>query len=99
MIIEKLKSMEPLFDSWFVGAKLAEGKSSKVYKVFRNIDGNEQQMCIKTVRFPSSDEELSRIIDSGKYKNVDEYLQILENVIRLNMDKMLSLKIEVALYV
>ncbi len=92
MTIEKLKEMEPLFDGWYVLSKLAEGKNSKVFKVSRTIGGEEQQMCIKTVKFPPNEAHLSDIIDSGKYQNVDEYLNVLENVIRTNMDKMLTLK-------
>ena len=91
MTTEKLKSMEPVLGGWYIGAKLAEGRHSKVYKAFRVVNSIEQQMCIKTVKFPNDENELSKIIGSDKYKNIDEYLQVLENAIRLNMDKMISL--------
>lgn len=92
MTIEKLKEIEPLFGSWYVESKVAEGRNSKVFKVSRHEDGQNVYMCLKTVRFPRSNNEVSKAIASEKYATVDEYLSVLENAVRANMDKMLQLK-------
>ncbi|MBQ8502928.1 MAG: protein kinase [Clostridia bacterium] len=92
MTIEKLKESEPLFGCWYVEAKVAEGRSSKVFKVSKTEEGKSTFMCLKTVRFPGSNNEVSKAIASGKYNNVDEYLAVLESEVKLNMEKMLQLR-------
>ncbi len=92
MTIEKLKEKEPLFSDWYIESKVAEGRSSKVFKAYRQEEGSTRYMCVKTVRFPHSNNEIIKAIDSGKYRNVDEYLEVLQNGVCHNMDKMLELK-------
>lgn len=92
MTIEKLKTLEPIFGSWYVDSKLAEGRSSKVFKVYKTVDGVTEFLALKTVKFPANDKELSRVIESGKYKTVGEYLDTLEAAVTENMNKMLSLR-------
>lgn len=92
MTIEKLKTLEPIFGSWYVDSKLAEGRSSKVFKVYKTTDGVTEFLALKTVKFPANDKELSRVIESGKYKTVGEYLDTLEEAVTENMNKMLSLR-------
>lgn len=92
MTIEKLKALEPIFGSWYVDSKLAEGRSSKVFKVYKTVDGITEFLALKTVKFPANDKELSRVIESGKYKTVGEYLDALELAVTENMNKMLSLR-------
>lgn len=92
MTIEKLKALEPIFGTWYVDSKLAEGRSSKVFKVYKTVDGVTEFLALKTVKFPANDKELSRVIESGKYKTVGEYLDTLEAAVTENMNKMLSLR-------
>ena len=91
MNVDKLKSYEPLFGSWYVDTKLSEGKNSKFYKVYKTDGVQTDYMGLKTVRFPSGEQELSRVIASGTYNNVDEYLDALEQNVTKNMDIMRSL--------
>ena len=91
MNAEKFKALEPFFGSWYIETKLSEGKSSKFYKVYRS-DGIEKfYLGLKTVKFPSGDKELSNAIASGKYQNIDEYLDILQQSVSKNMSIMRSL--------
>ena len=92
MTIEKLKLSEPIFGEYYVEAKVAEGRNSKVFKVSRTVEGITSYMCLKTVKFPRNNDEVSKAIASGKYMNVDEYLSSLEEEVNLNMEKMLQLK-------
>lgn len=92
MTIEKLEALEPLFGSWYVDSKLAEGRNSKVFKIYKTVNGVTKFQALKTVKFPSSDRELSRVIETGKFKTVNEYLNLLENTVIENMNKMLSLR-------
>ena len=92
MTIEKLKELEPIFGSWYIDSKLAEGRNSKVFKVYKTVDGVTEFLALKTVKFPGSDRELSRIIESGKYKTVGEYLDTMEAAVTENMTRMLSLR-------
>lgn len=91
MNADKLKEMEPLFGFWYVETKISEGKSSKFYKVFRTDGIQKDYLGLKTVKFPSSDKDLSLAIASGKYNNVDEYLDILQQSVNKNMGIMRSL--------
>lgn len=92
MTIEKLKSFEPLFDAWSVEGKIAEGRHSKVFRVANVSDGKVRHQCLKTIKFPSGNEELSQVISSGIYTNVQQYLDEVERSVRKNMDKMLTLR-------
>lgn len=92
MTVEKLKNFEPLFGSWTVESKIAEGRYSKVFKVAKVEDGQVRRQCVKTVKFPSGNEELNEVISSGVYQNVQQYLDEVELSVRKNMDKMLSLR-------
>lgn len=92
MTFEKLKAKEPLFDSWYVESKLAEGKASKFYKVCKTENGELRHMGLKTVKFPSSEQEISAVIASGRFTNIDEYLNVLQNEITKNMQTMISLR-------
>ncbi len=92
MTIEKLKTLEPIFGSWYVDSKLAEGRSSKVFKVYKTVDGVTEFLALKTVKFPANNKELSRVIESGRYKTIGEYLDTLEAAVTENMNKMLSLR-------
>ncbi len=92
MTIEKLRQSEPLFGEYYVETKVAEGRNSKVFKVSRTLEGVTSYMCLKTVKFPRNNDEVSKAIASGRYLNVDEYLSILEQEVRVNMEKMLQLK-------
>lgn len=88
---DKLSSMQPFFGSWYIESKIAEGKNSKFYKVY-STDGIEKNFAgLKTVRFPSSEQELSRVIASEKYSNIDEYLDKLQESVIRNMGIMRSL--------
>lgn len=91
MTVDKLKGYEPLFGEWTVEGKIAEGRHSKVFKVSRSIDGQAEYQCLKTVKFPSGDEELSRVISSGIYENIQQYLDEVELSVRQSMDRMLTL--------
>ena len=92
MTVEKLKVYEPFFGVWTVDSKIAEGIFSKVFKVSRIDDGRVRHQCLKTIRFPAGNEELSRVISSGIYQNVQQYLDEVEKSVRLNMEKMLMLR-------
>ncbi len=92
LTIEKLRQSEPLFGEYYVETKVAEGRNSKVFKVSRTLEGVTSYMCLKTVKFPRNNDEVSKAIASGRYLNVDEYLSILEQEVRVNMEKMLQLK-------
>ncbi len=88
---EKLKAMEPLFGSWYIETKISEGKNSKFYKVYKTDGIQKDYLGLKTIKFPSSDKELSRVIASGRYSNIDEYLDILQQTVSKNMSIMQSL--------
>lgn len=92
MTIEKLKEQEPLFGSWFIDSKISEGKASKFYKVYKTDNGQLHYMGLKTVKFPSSEKEISAVISSGQFQNIDEYLNVLQETITQNMQTMLSLR-------
>ena len=92
MTAEKLKSLEPLFGSWYVESKIGQGRNSAFFRVTRNENGLVRRMGIKTLRFPESDHEISRVIASGKYQTVGEYLEQLEKTVRHNLQKMLALR-------
>ena len=91
MNIEKLRNMEPLFGSWNIETKISEGKNSKFYRVCKADGLQNDYLGLKTVKFPSSDRELSNVIASGKYNNIDEYLDALQQSVSRNMALMRSL--------
>ena len=91
MNADKLNSIQPVFDSWYIESKISEGRNSKFYKVYET-DGIEKHYAgLKIVKFPSSEQELSRVIASGKYNNVDEYLDELQASVSAHMGIMRSL--------
>lgn len=92
LTIEKLKEHEPLFGSWFIDSKISEGKASKFYKVYKTENGQIHYMGLKTVKFPSNEQEISAVISSGQFQNIDEYLNVLQDTITKNMQTMLSLR-------
>lgn len=92
MTIEKLKQSEPIFGSWYVESKIAEGRSSKVFKVSRMENFETEYMCLKVIKFPRSNTEISNAIASEKYQTVDEYMDALQREVSLNMEKMLELQ-------
>lgn len=92
MTTEKLKALEPIFGAWYVDSKLAEGKNSRVFRVYKTVDGVTEFLALKAVKFPANEKELSKVIESGKYKTVGEYLETLEEAVTENMNKMLSLR-------
>ena len=88
---DKLNSMQPFFGGWYIESKIAEGKNSKFYKAY-STDGIEKNYAgLKIVKFPSSEQELSRVIASEMYSNVDEYLDKLQATVTANMGIMRSL--------
>lgn len=91
MNADKLNSIQPVFGSWYIESKVSEGRNSKFYKVYET-DGIEKHYAgLKIVKFPSSEQELSRAIASGKYNNVDQYLDKLQADVSANMGIMRSL--------
>ncbi|MGN0468453.1 MAG: serine/threonine-protein kinase [Acutalibacteraceae bacterium] len=92
MDIEKLRNFEPLFGAWYIDGKVAQGRSSDVYRVRKTENGNTVYLGLKTIRFPSSEREFNRIMESGKYPSAEEYLNSLESKLRINMEKMMQLR-------
>lgn len=92
MNIEKLRNLEPVFGSWFIDGKVAQGKNSNVYRVSRKIDDKVQFAALKTIRFPGNPSDLRRLIDYGHYENSEEYFKTLEETLKENMERMLSLR-------
>ena len=92
MTLEKLKSLEPLFGSWYVDGIVAQGKNSVVYRGIRMEMGREAYCAIKTSCFPKSKDEFDRAMASGKYKNAAQYLDALEKTLTQNLEKMMSLR-------
>lgn len=91
MTIEKLKSLEPIFGSYYVEDKVTKSKNSVLFKV-KASDSDSRPMALKVIKFPASNEEISRAIDSGLYSTVDEYLSFAEKSVCENIEKMMSLK-------
>ncbi len=92
MTIEKLKASEPFFGSWYVDSKVAEGKNSAVFKVYKNENGIVRNKALKVIKVPGSDREISKVIASEKYETMGEYLESREKSIRSKTEKMLMLK-------
>ena len=92
MNIEKLRNFEPLFGSWFVDKKLSEGRSSVFYRVYRDNENGTEFLGLKTIRFPRTENDFNRIMQSGKYSTPEQYLTALEGELRRNMEKMMSLR-------
>lgn len=92
MTLEKLKAAEPLFGSWLVESKIAEGRGSKFYKVYKTEGGVMHYRGLKTLRFPSDNAEISNMISSSQFRNIDEYLDYLQKAISDNMNTMISLR-------
>lgn len=92
MNIEKLRNFEPIFGEWYIDKKLSEGRSSVFYRVFREKNGRTDYLGLKTIRFPRTEADFNRIMQSGRYSDPEEYLKVLESELRRNMDKMMSLR-------
>lgn len=92
MNIEKLQELEPFFDQWYLDRKVAQGRSSEVFRVTRNIEQKDEYLAIKVIRFPKSERDFNRIMQSGKYTDADEYLDALETKLKVNMEKMMGLR-------
>ena len=91
MTLEELKKLEPLFGERYIESIVARGKSSVVYRV-SSPDASGQSLALKVVRFPQSEQELTRAMNSGKYTDVAAYLDFVESTVRENMDKMMFLR-------
>ena len=88
---DKLKAYEPLFGLWYTENKISEDRNSKLYRVSRT-DGTETDyMGLRTVKFPEDDQEISRVIASGRYSNIDEYLDELQQKVAGKLSIMHSL--------
>ena len=92
MNIEKLRNFEPLFGSWYVDKKLSEGRSSVFYRVYRESENGTEFLGLKTIRFPRTEADFNRVMQSGKYSSPEQYLTALESELRKNMEKMMSLR-------
>ena len=92
MNIEKLRNFEPLFGSWYIDKKLSEGRSSVFYRVYRESENGPDFSGLKTIRFPRTEADFNRVMQSGKYTTPEQYLTALEGEIRRNMEKMMSLR-------
>ncbi len=92
MTIEKLRNFEPLFGSWYIENMVAQGRSSVIYRVSRTENLDTQYLGLKTIRFPRSEQDFNRVMASGKYSSPEEYLSMLEQSLRSNMDKMMTLR-------
>ena len=92
MNIEKLRNFEPLFGSWYVDKKLSEGRSSVFYRVYRETESGTEFLGLKTIRFPRTEADFNRVMQSGKYSTPEQYLTALESELRKNMEKMMSLR-------
>ena len=66
MNIEKLRNFEPLFGSWYVDKKLSEGRSSVFYRVYRETESGTEFLGLKTIRFPRTEADFNRVMQSGK---------------------------------
>ncbi|MGN1195295.1 MAG: protein kinase [Acutalibacteraceae bacterium] len=92
MNIEKLRNFEPLFGSWYIDKKLSEGRSSVFYRVYRENENGTEFLGLKTIRFPRTEADFNRVMQSGKYSSPEQYLTVLESELRKNMEKMMSLR-------
>ncbi len=91
MTAEKLKSLEPFFGKWYIESKVAEGKNSIIFKAFFSENGQKHFNALEVIKFPGSNEEISRALDSERFSTVDEYLSYAERRVCENIDKMLTL--------
>lgn len=92
MNIEKLRNFEPLFGTWFIDKKLSEGRSSVFYRVYRENESGTEFSGLKVIRFPRTEADFNRVMQSGKYSTPEEYLTALEGELRKNMEKMMGLR-------
>ncbi len=92
MTAEEFKVLEPFFDKWYIEDKAAEGKNSVVYKAFCVENGEKQYKAIRVIKFPGSNEEISRALDSERFSTVDEYLEYAEKTVCENIEKMYAFK-------
>ncbi len=89
---EKLKALEPVFGSWYIESKLAEGKNSQFFKVYRERDNHRDYCGMKVLRFPANEQEISDVISSEKYTNVNDYIDALEQHVTNCLNTMMSLR-------
>lgn len=92
MNIEKLRNFEPLFGTWFIDKKLSEGRSSVFYRVYRENESGTEFSGLKAIRFPRTEADFNRVMQSGKYSTPEQYLTALESELRKNMEKMMGLR-------
>lgn len=90
-----LRSLEPFFDRWYIDGIVAKGKNSLIYKVSGTTENGEKECrALEIMKIPGSDEEISRVIESGKFATIDEYLAFAEKTVCENIEKMMSFKEE-----
>lgn len=92
MNIEKLRNFEPLFNAWYIDGKIAQGRHSDIYRVVRTQNGINDYLCLKTIQFPADKSEITTALSCGKYASEDEYFTALETQLKLNLEKMMSLR-------
>ena len=91
MTLEDLKKLEPLFGERYIESIIARGKSSVVYRVSKQ-SGDSDALALKVVRFPQSEQELTKAMNSGKFPDVAAFLDSVESTVRESMDKMMFLR-------
>lgn len=92
MTAEEFKSLEPYFGKWYIEDKAAEGKNSVVYRAFCMENGEKQYKAIRVIKFPGSNEEISRALDSEQFATVNEYLDYAEKTVCENIERIYSFK-------
>lgn len=86
------KALEPFFEKWYIEEKVAEGNNSIVYKAFCVEDGEKINRAVRVIKFPASNEEISRALDSERFSTVSEYLEYAEKTVCENISKMYSFR-------
>ncbi len=65
MKIEELKAKEPIWGSWYVENKIAEGSFGSVYRIYRQDFGKRHSSALKVISIPKSEDEVKRILYEG----------------------------------
>ena len=92
MTLEKLRNFEPLFGKWTIDGKISQGRNFNLFRVSRKTEAGTDYLAVKTIRFPENETEFQKAIASSAYMSEDDYLNSLEARLRLNMEKMMSLR-------